>query len=72
MAPGGSGEAPVSSYTYAMTMADLGPERPGQASDTRQMSDVDRVIQPARVSGRLFWVAVTLIILGVAVFFVVR
>lgn len=55
-----------------MTMADLGPERPGQASDTRQMSDVDRVIQPARVSGRLFWVALALIVMGVAVFFVVR
>lgn len=55
-----------------MTMADLGPERPGQASDTRQMSDVDRVIQPARLSGRVFWVALTLIVLGVAAFFVVR
>ena len=55
-----------------MTMADLGPERPGEASDTRQMSDVDRVVQPARVSGRLFWVALALIVMGVAVFFVVR
>lgn len=55
-----------------MTMVDLGPERPGQASDTRQMSDVDRVIEPTRLSGRVFWVALTLIILGVAIFFVVR
>ncbi len=55
-----------------MTMADLGPERPGQASDTRQMSDVERASQPARVSGRLFWVALALIVMGVAVFFVVR
>ena len=55
-----------------MTMADLGPERPGQASDTRQMSDVDRTIQRARVSGRVFWVSLALIVMGVAVFFVVR
>lgn len=55
-----------------MTMADLGPERPGQASDTRQMSEVDRALQPARVSGRVFWVALAMIIMGVAVFFVVR
>jgi hypothetical protein len=72
VAPPTVGEAPVSSYTCDMTMADLGPERPGQASDTRQMSDVDRVIQPARVSGRVFWVALALIVMGVAVFFVVR
>ena len=55
-----------------MTMADLGPERPGQASDTRRMSDVDRIVQPARVSGRLFWVALVLIVIAIVVFFVVR
>ena len=66
------GEAPVSSYTCAMTMMDLGPERPGQASDTRQMSEIDRAVHPTRVSGRLFWVTLALILMGVAIFFVVR
>jgi len=55
-----------------MTMADLGPERPGQASDTRQMSDVDRVVHPTRVSGRAFWIALVLILAALGVFFVVR
>jgi hypothetical protein len=55
-----------------MTMADLGPERPGQASDTRQMSDVDRILQPTRVSGRTFWIALVLIVVAIVVFFVVR
>lgn len=55
-----------------MTMADLGPERPGNASDTRRLTEADRVIQPARISGRLFWVALALILMGIAIFFVVR
>lgn len=55
-----------------MTVPDLGPERPGQPSDTRRMSEVDRVMQPARVSGRLFWVALALILMAVVVAFVVR
>lgn len=63
---------PLAGRLAVMTMADLGPERPGQASDTRQMSDVDRTIQRARVSGRVFWVSLALIVMGVAVFFVVR
>lgn len=55
-----------------MTMADLGPERPGNASETRRMTEADRVIQPARVSGRLFWIAMALIVLAIAAFFAVR
>ncbi len=55
-----------------MTMIDLGPERPGQASETRQMSDLDRTIAPARVSGRTFWILLALIVVGLVLFFVVR
>ena len=55
-----------------MTMADLGPERPGHASDTRRMSDVDRIVHPTRVSGRMFWIVLVLIVAAVVVFFVVR
>lgn len=55
-----------------MTMADLGPERPGQASDTRRMSDADRVTHPTRVSGRAFWIVLLVIVAAIAVFFVVR
>jgi len=55
-----------------MTMADLGPERPGQASDTRQMSDVDRMVHPTRVSGRAFWILLAVIVVALVVFFVVR
>lgn len=51
-----------------MTMIDLGPERPGQASDTRQMSDADRVIAPAQFSGRTFWVGLVLVVAAIVVF----
>ncbi|MDB4961141.1 MAG: hypothetical protein JWP01_1140 [Myxococcales bacterium] len=51
-----------------MTMLDLGPERPGVASDTRQMSDMDRARAPARVSGRFFWVGLVLIVAAIIIF----
>jgi hypothetical protein len=51
-----------------MTMLDLGPERPGVASDTRQMSEADRARPPARVSGRFFWVGLVLIIAAMIIY----
>ncbi len=53
-----------------MTMIDLGPERPGPASDTRQMSDLDRATtyEQSDVSGRQFWIAFAIIVVAVAVF----
>jgi hypothetical protein len=50
-----------------MTMLDLGPERPGQASETRQMSDLDRMTPATKVSGRAFWIAVAAIVVGIVV-----
>ena len=59
-------------YTAAMTMLDLGPERPGQASETRQMSDLDRTEVPARVSGKVFWPLLLVLIAGLVLFFALR
>lgn len=54
-------------------MIDLGPERPGQASETRQMSDLDRTsAAPARVSGKVFWPLLLVILAGLVLFFVLR
>lgn len=45
-------------HTWGMTMPDLGPERPGQASDTRQMVERGRTESgAAEVSGRAFAIA---------------
>ncbi len=55
-----------------MTMLDLGPERPGQASETRQMSDLDRTEVPARVSGKVFWPLLLVLIAGLVLFFALR
>lgn len=55
-----------------MTMADLGPERPGQSSDTRRMSDVERITHPTRVSGRAFWVLLAVILAALLVLLAVR
>jgi hypothetical protein len=51
-----------------MTMIDLGPERPGVASDTRQMSDADRAGAPTRISGRFFWVGLVLIVAAIIIY----
>lgn len=56
-----------------MTMLDLGPERPGPASSTRQLTQMDRIKQrPAHVSGRVFWILLVLILLGLGLFALVR
>ena len=54
---------PTPGYTRLMTMMDLGPERPGHASDTRQMTEAGRASAhtDANVSGRKFWIAFVVI-----------
>lgn len=45
-----------------MTMLDLGPERPGQPSDTRQMGEYGRAeTEQIHLSGRTFWIALVVI-----------
>lgn len=55
-----------------MTMPDLGPERPGPASSTRQMVEADRAGIPARVSGRVFWIALAAIVIAILAFALLR
>ena len=57
-----------------MTMADLGPERPGQASETRQWGDAGRAETepPPQMSNRFFGIAVAVIIIAVALFLILR
>ncbi len=43
-------------------MLDLGPERPGQASETREMGELDRARIPAKLSGKYFWPALVVIV----------
>ena len=62
-------------YTPGMTMIDLGPERPGHPSDTRQMGEQGRRPHPtdARVSGRAFWIVVLIIAIAfVAIWLLLR
>ncbi|MFN0251071.1 MAG: hypothetical protein ACKV2T_29620 [Kofleriaceae bacterium] len=54
-----------------MTMIDLGPERPGPASDTRQMGEQGRAQThkgDVDVSSRQFWIAFSIIVVVIAVF----
>lgn len=53
-------------------MPDLGPERPGQASETRQMVERGRTETGAEVSGRAFVIALMLIVVAIAVFALLR
>ena len=55
-----------------MTMLDLGPERPGPPSDTRQLGEFGRASDPIRVSGKVFWIAVAMIAVLIAVYAVAR
>ncbi|MBA3464886.1 MAG: hypothetical protein H0T46_33440 [Deltaproteobacteria bacterium] len=57
-----------------MTMADLGPERPGEGSETRQWGERSRTNQEmeASVSTRFFFIAVVVIIAALLVYFIVR
>ncbi len=53
-------------------MLDLGPERPGQASETRQMTEQETFDAPVTVSGRTFWILLGVIVLGLAAFAILR
>jgi hypothetical protein len=53
-------------HTYAMTMPDLGAERPGQASETRQMVERGRTQTGADVSGKAFAIALIIILLAIS------
>lgn len=56
-----------------MTMIDLGPERPGQPSDTRQMGEYGRAAtEDFHVSGRTFWIALVVIAALIAIYAVTR
>lgn len=58
-------------YTLFMTMIDLGPERPGQPSETRQMGEQGRAKthrEEVNVSGRQFVIALVIISAVIAVF----
>ena len=51
--------------TCAMTMPDLGAERPGQASETRQMVERGRTQTDGELSGRAFAIALIIILLAI-------
>jgi hypothetical protein len=54
-----------------MTMMDLGPERPGQPSETRQMGEQGRAKthqEEVNVSGRNFVIALVIVAAAIAVF----
>jgi hypothetical protein len=51
-----------------MTMPDLGPDRLGHASETRQLAHRARTESSAHVSARAFWTAFAVILLAIALF----
>ena len=57
-----------------MTMLDLGPERPGEGSETRQWVDRQRAETepPPQISNKLFGIAVAVIIVAVALVLILR
>ena len=57
-------------HTTRMTLPDLGPERPGQASETREMVERRRATETgAEVSNPAFLIALGVIIALIVVFF---
>ncbi|HEY5922285.1 MAG TPA: hypothetical protein VIV11_11470 [Kofleriaceae bacterium] len=51
-----------------MTLPDLGPERPGQASETREMVDRRRATETGgEVSNPAFLIALGVIVIGIVV-----
>jgi hypothetical protein len=53
-------------HTTAMTLPDLGPERPGQASETREMVERRRATETgAEVSNQAFLIALGVIVAGI-------
>ena len=55
-------------------MADLGPERPGEGSETRQWVERSRTNQESApaISTRFFFIAVAVIVAALLVYFIVR
>jgi len=51
-----------------MTMPDLGSERPGEATETRQWADRSRTESGANVSDRKFLIALAVIVVVIAIF----
>lgn len=51
-----------------MTVPDFGSERPGQASETRQLVEYGRTAPGGHVSGRAFWIALAVIVVAIAGF----
>lgn len=67
------GRGGLSWHACTMTMADLGPERPGQASETREWADQGRrEHEPHVVSNRRFLILLSVIAIGLAVVFFIR
>jgi hypothetical protein len=54
-------------HTIRMTMPDIGQERPGQASETRQMVERGRTENGTKVSNPAFLIALGVIVVGIAV-----
>ena len=55
-------------HTTGMTLPDLGPERPGQASETREMVDRRRATETGgEVSNPAFLIALGVIVVGIIV-----
>jgi hypothetical protein len=59
-------------HTSLMTMLDLGPERPGQASETRQWAERGQTENPSRVSNRRFFIVLAIIVVALLLFALVR
>ena len=56
-----------------MTLPDIGPERPGDASETREMAEQDRMeVLGDGPRGRVVLVASILIVIAVVVWLLVR
>lgn len=55
-------------YACGMTAPFFGPDRPGQASETRQLVESGRTAPAGHVSGRVFWIALAVIIVGIVLF----
>jgi hypothetical protein len=52
-------------HTNGMTLPDLGPERPGQASETRQMVERGRTETGGQLSNPAFLIALGIIVVGI-------
>jgi hypothetical protein len=51
-----------------MTAPHFGSERPGPASETRQLVESGRTTPAGHVSGRVFWIALSVIVVGIVLF----